>query len=78
MPIMLGSAGDRFARLNTAELLVTVSFRLWFASCRDIDAAGAIWHKGFDMAGLDRDAVVSFDLLVRMIVASKKQGVDAR
>lgn len=64
--------------LATAELLPTMTFRLWVMAFQHPRSSIGNWKDGFASARLDQANVEAFDILGRTIVAARFGCIDVR
>lgn len=72
------AARTPLAELQTAELFVVMSLRLWVLALRDPTSVTLGWRSGFDAAGLDAAGRGAFDALFRTVAATALRSLDVR
>jgi hypothetical protein len=78
LPPPVYAAKTPLSELQTAELFVVVSLRLWVAALRDPTSVDRGWRSGFDAAGLDAVGRDAFDALFRTVAATALRSLDVR
>jgi hypothetical protein len=66
------------SHLNTAELLLTATIRLYAQEARGKDGNGLDWHEGLLTAGVRPCAVVAFGFLLDGLLAASRGQMDIR
>ena len=78
LPLPVYAGRTPLAELQTAELFVVMSLRLWVAAHRDPTSVALGWRTGFDAAGLDDAGRDAFDALFRTVAATASRSLDVR
>lgn len=66
------------AFLNTAELLLLTTTRLWMAHFFDPEAGHRPWRSGFAVARLEAGAAQAFDEFWRIVAVAPRKQLDLR
>ncbi len=66
------------SHLNTAELLLTATVRLYAVQARGGDYTGLDWHEGLLSAGVRPCAVVAFGIVLDAIFSTSQKALDIR
>ncbi|HEY0283055.1 MAG TPA: hypothetical protein VGC27_10580 [Rhizomicrobium sp.] len=66
------------SHLNTAELLLTATLRLYVLAQRGAEGECPDWRNGMLTTGVRPCAVVAFDVLVKTILGQTQQALDVR
>ncbi|MBV8651280.1 MAG: hypothetical protein JO255_07420 [Alphaproteobacteria bacterium] len=77
-PPLVYAAKTPLTELQTSELFVVVSLRLWVSAYLDPTSLGRSWRSGFDAAGLDDAGRDAFDALLRTVAATALRTLDVR
>jgi hypothetical protein len=77
-PPLVYAAKTPLTELQTSELFVVMSLRLWVSAYLDPTGAGGNWRSGFDAAGLDDAGRDAFDALLRTVAATALRALDVR
>jgi hypothetical protein len=70
-------ADTPIAELQTAEMFLVATLRLWAAPHRDPTEHHAHWHQGFAAARLE-DGMTAFDALLRIVATAAQRLLDVR
>src|ERR1700747_3775141 len=71
-PPLVYAAKTPLTELQTSELFVVMSLRLWVSAHLDPTSAGRGWRSGFDAAGLDEAGRGAFAAWLRPVGAARQ------
>jgi hypothetical protein len=66
------------AALQTAEMFLVATLRLWAAPHRNPTETHPHWHQGFEAAGLEDTGTSAFDAFFRIGAAAARRPLDVR
>ena len=77
-PLPAYASHTSLGELNTAELFVVQSFRLWVLPHCEPGRDHPDWRAGFDSAGIDEEGARAFDTLLRVVAVAASREVEVR